>query len=560
MNLIEKILSYKYTKNILLLILLILFGRSVAEGLMSIAGGFTLGSLMRTFLPALPYLFLIIIIFMTDFTNLQLPTLRLESPNIKLKQMFLILCIALSIFPLISYAGSSIAMTNNLIIGFIIGAFFISLFASIKYGVFYGIIGFILTFPFLSFIQWELGDFFFREGFHIGSIVLTPVIIFLLVLLLVFLLKHFTEEKTWPKIPLYKTIGIYLFVFFVSVITSENFQHSLKIYLLEIIYPVLFFFLIANHVKTDREIRLTIYALTASAVLYCFFDYYFIAREGLVDISEPSTIYGIYSIGEIRIPFLLYTFPLALSLAFSSAKGRKLILILVSLIMIGLLLFSYSRVGVIALFASISVFLRNKRVRITILSLSILAIIFWDWTLHNIFSRFMEFNSIESLHPLNWSPMRYYGWVAAINMIRDYPLHGIGFGMWGSYYYKYGPFFTYNIPGYGMIRVWIAGAHNAFLDIATETGIPGLIVWLLLFGTIFKEGLYVFRNSVNKMRKSLALGCISSMVAFWMICLGGGYPSFSADKRFGAGIAFWTMVCIIFAIKRLNDVEKSRTA
>jgi O-antigen ligase len=559
MNLIEKTLKNKHTKNILLFILLVLFGSSIAKGLIAIAGGFTLGSLMRTFLPALPCLFLVIVIFMTDFSSLSLPTLRFERPDIRIKQVFLILCIVLPIIPLVSYAGTIISMTINLIIIFIIAGFLISLFVSIKYGFFYGIIGFLLTYPFLTFIQWELGNFFLRDSlcFHLGPLVLNPIIIYLLVLFFVFLQKRFTKEKTWANIPLYKTIGIYLFVFFISVITSENVEHSFKTYLLEIIYPILFFFIIINNIKTDKEIRLIIYALIVSAILFSFFDYYFLIRRSMVDISNITAMHGIYFFGWVREMFLLLTLPLTLSLAATSSKGKGLI-ILGALIMIAFLLFSQSRVVVIAMFASLSVFFKNRRIMIMILSLSILAIIFWDWALHNIFIRFQEFTSIESLHPLNWSPMRYYGWVAAIDMIKDYPLHGIGLGMWGSYYYKYGPSFTWNIPGYGVVRVWIAGAHNAFLDVATETGIPGLIVWLLLFGTIFKEGLYVLRNSVNKTRKSLALGCISSMIAFWVICLGGGYPSVSADRRFGVGIAFWTMVCIIFAIKRLEINKESK--
>lgn len=552
MNPIRKVLKFKHTKNIILFILLCLFTRSVGKGLIIIAEGFTLGSLIRAFIPTLPYLFLIMVISMTDFSNLNLSTLRFEHHKIKPIQIFLVFCIALSIIPLVIYAGSSIAMTSNLIIVFIITSCFISLFVSIKYGVFYGTIGFILTFPFLSFIQRELGSIFFEEGFNVGPIVLTPTIIFLLILSFVSLLLSFTQEKTRLEIPLYKTIGIYLLIFFISVVTSENFEHSLKTYLLGIIYPILFFFLIANNVKTDKEIRFIIYALIASAVLFSFFDYYYLMRGSMMDISKAIAFHGIHFLGGERELFLLLTLPLALSLAATSSKGKALIFLLAGLIMIAFLLFSYNRIAVIAMFASLSVFFKNKRVMIIILSLSVLATIFWDWTLHNIFPRFQEFTSIESLHPLSWSPMRYYGWVAAIDMIKDYPLSGIGFGMWENYYYKYGPSFTYNIPGYGPTRVWITSAHNAFLDIATETGIPGLIAWLLLMSTISKEGLHVWRNSVDKTRKTLALGCISSMAAFWVICVGGGYPTFSADKRLGPGIAFWTMVSILCAIKRLE--------
>ena len=254
--------------------------------------------------------------------------------------------------------------------------------------------------------------------------------------------------------------------------------------------------------------------MIVSSVLYNFFDYYFILK-GTDEEIVPT--YGTYSIGEGRDVYLLYSLPLAVSLAIISQKRTRLILILACLIMGAFLLVHQSRIVFIAMVTSMSFFFRKKWIFITILFLSVLIIVFWNGLLHGVFSRFQEFTSIASLHPLNWSPMRYHAWIAAIDMIKDYPLTGIGLGMWGDYYHKYGPFFTYNIPGYGMTRVWIASAHNGFFDVATATGIPGIVAWLLLHGIIFKESLSVYRNSIDETRKILALGCISSMWAFWII-------------------------------------------
>lgn len=561
MNLIEKTLRSPHTKNIRLFIVLILFAGLAGERLTIVAGSFTIGSLIRTFLPVLPFLFLITVIFMTDLGNLNLSTFGLERPNIKLTHIFLILCIALPISLLVYFAGINITMTNNLIIVLIIAGFSISIFVSITYGIFYGIIGFILTFPFLAVIKQQLGGIFSKDSLNIGPIVLDLVIIFLLALFFASLLVRFTQEKGGFEVPLSRTIGIYLFVLFLSVATSENFEHSLKMYLLEVLYPVLFFFLVARYVKTDKEIRFIIFAVVISALLYSFFALYFF--KGMtafkLGISDIRSLHEFHAIRGHDL-FLLLTLPLALSLGVVASKATRITLVMGCLIMSYFLLFSPSRIVVIAMFVSLGIFLRNKRVMIVAVSLSVLAFIFWDWTYQNVFTKFHEFKSIESLHPLRWSPMRYYGWKAAIDMIKDYPLTGIGWGMWGSYYYKYGPYFLYNLPGLGLTKVWISSAHNAFLHVAATTGIFGLIPWLLLFGTISKEGLNIFRNSVDRTRKTLALGCISSLVGFWMICLGGGLPNFSAYEQFGAGIAFWTMASIIFAIKRLEESKESKTS
>jgi putative inorganic carbon (HCO3(-)) transporter len=62
-------------------------------------------------------------------------------------------------------------------------------------------------------------------------------------------------------------------------------------------------------------------------------------------------------------------------------------------------------------------------------------------------------------------------WSRAIYMIQDFPFTGVGIGLFGDVADTLYPFFL-SLPGS------VPHAHNLFLQIAVDMGIPGLIAWL----------------------------------------------------------------------------------
>lgn len=65
-------------------------------------------------------------------------------------------------------------------------------------------------------------------------------------------------------------------------------------------------------------------------------------------------------------------------------------------------------------------------------------------------------------------------WSHALMMIADFPLSGIGMGLFADLADSLYPFFI-NAPGS------VPHAHNLFLQVAVDLGIPGLISWLAIF-------------------------------------------------------------------------------
>jgi O-antigen ligase len=91
---------------------------------------------------------------------------------------------------------------------------------------------------------------------------------------------------------------------------------------------------------------------------------------------------------------------------------------------------------------------------------------------------------------------RYKNWVQAVDMIRDYPLGGVGLG-------NYARAVDPTAPNRSSIY-----AHNLFLDIAAETGILNAVVFLSLI--LFA----IWRNVKNN--NMISLGLAAGLVAFFV--------------------------------------------
>ncbi len=112
---------------------------------------------------------------------------------------------------------------------------------------------------------------------------------------------------------------------------------------------------------------------------------------------------------------------------------------------------------------------------------------------------------------------RFYRWIAGVRMIEEKPITGFGPS---SFYSTYRP---YTVPAY---RTWVSDnpqkstIHNYFLLTAVEQGVPGLILFLLLFGAIlfYAERIYHWGQSDWKRHLAAGIGVIVVMlgvVNFW---------------------------------------------
>jgi len=98
-------------------------------------------------------------------------------------------------------------------------------------------------------------------------------------------------------------------------------------------------------------------------------------------------------------------------------------------------------------------------------------------------------------------------WKAAIQMIRDHPVFGVGLDN-----------FLYQYPRYMLPEAWqepdLSHPHNLILDWWTRLGVLGVVVLIWLEVAFFKAALRLYRSLEDEGMRVLALGLMASMVDF----------------------------------------------
>jgi O-antigen ligase len=94
-------------------------------------------------------------------------------------------------------------------------------------------------------------------------------------------------------------------------------------------------------------------------------------------------------------------------------------------------------------------------------------------------------------------------WQAALGMWRERPWLGIGFGNYQTVYPQF------SLPKW---RMALGHAHNYYLNIAAETGLLGLLAYLLLWGAAVWQTAQVMYRAKGRYAKALVLGALGVLV------------------------------------------------
>lgn len=119
-------------------------------------------------------------------------------------------------------------------------------------------------------------------------------------------------------------------------------------------------------------------------------------------------------------------------------------------------------------------------------------------------------------------------WGGAWRMIQDYPMNGVGLGL-----------FPFHIRNYAELDKWI-DAHNMYLVTAAELGIPALIFFLIAVVILFRMSHVVYKNHPDPFIKAVALGYLAGLSGMLMANMFGS----RLNSNEVAGY-FWVMAALI---------------
>ncbi len=97
-------------------------------------------------------------------------------------------------------------------------------------------------------------------------------------------------------------------------------------------------------------------------------------------------------------------------------------------------------------------------------------------------------------------------WSRAVYMMQDFPFTGVGMGTFGPVADLLYPFFLAK-PGS------IVHAHNLFLQIGVDVGIPGLIAWLACWLGAMGVGWRLYRSAPDGLGRAVGVGVLLAQIA-----------------------------------------------
>jgi len=255
-------------------------------------------------------------------------------------------------------------------------------------------------------------------------------------------------------------------------------------------------------------------------------------------------LYGIYLPFSDIHSYASYTLSLFFIFIFLGFKNKKYVIRYANLLMAFLFLIFCIMTGsnsIILSFFSIALILvfkyfNKKAVMLVGLIISAFVLLLFYVPSHiddssvPIIKRYSRILLLTKLKETQMS--RFILWERAWNMIKSYPLTGHGIGS----YYRLSTF--YQNPNEKQNSGWKENTHNYFLQIASEIGIIGLILFLLILITT----LYVGIMSMTKIEenKSLVMGLVLGAISY-MITMITGHPLLLSNQQF----CFWFIIAAI---------------
>ena len=281
---------------------------------------------------------------------------------------------------------------------------------------------------------------------------------------------------------------------------------------------------------TCRSIRASFDELFRSnAESHIGFDYALRLRS----LADEASFFALYS--GIVLPWIM--------MGILSHKGRKQ-LILVGLFIVYLIMniFSFSRTGYVILAFEVMAFLFLMRKEIAFrrffssigMILIALASIFASMPSNSeviekidVVSIFQSIFVEDDVHELS-NVARYGTQEACLQIFKEHPLFGVGYGEFGFYASDNYPNAAWKS---GEIRAWASNvvpgpwppAHSLYARLLAETGVCGVIPWLLFWGILIIQLYRRMRISPNREERYQILSLIVSFLG--IVCFGFGNDS-----------------------------------
>lgn len=317
---------------------------------------------------------------------------------------------------------------------------------------------------------------------------------------------------TTPDMKLkYSKVNVWLLIFIlivgITAFTSISLEESLNIALVMIAFAFAYFIII-NTIENKKQFKLILYLFVIAAALsavygiyqYIFGDVYsqaWLDAEMFEDIK--MRVYSTFENPNVYGEYLILAIPIAVSL-FWTEKGfwRKTFLLGIVAITTLAMVLTFSRgcwLGILLALAILAIIIDRRFIILGLIGIMCLPFVLPDTIIQ-------RFTSIGDMSDSSTS-YRVYIWMGSLAMLKDYWFSGVGLGE-TSFNTIY-PLYSYN-------NIQAPHSHNLFLQIVSQFGILGLIMFLGVVYNFYKEATI----SMLKKKNILLAGILAGMTGFFL--------------------------------------------
>jgi len=363
--------------------------------------------------------------------------------------------------------------------------------------------------------------------------------------LLFWLVRMFLTKKfCLARNPLNIPIVAFLVAAAIGVIMAVNFKHSLKAYMT--LGWMFIFFLIVNNVKDTiqfkRLVRILVLITTIGGAYGIFqhltkIDFFGNVKHLRLPMARSTGFFdGPATFGN----YILLVLPVVIGLSsYIRIRRKKRWLQLSGLIILTAIIFSYGRAVWIGLIVGLIFMgiLGSRRLLLSILAgIMICSILILALPSSEFAQRVA--GTVKSKHPVG---DRTEFWEGSLRILRDYPITGVGWEGFRKVYPRYRP---------SEEEKSVSNAHNNFVDVAVDSGLLGLGIFLWLLVTIYKVGFHIFKELEDGYFKGFVWGFLGSLTAFLIAGL--------SQYNFGDSevvMLFYFLLGMVMVIPRIKEAK-----
>lgn len=369
--------------------------------------------------------------------------------------------------------------------------------------------------------------------------------------------------------PISYAIYFSLFWILVTSLTSTMPLVSFKFLLARIWFIVGFYLIAAKLFESTRNIEKYVWLYTIPLLIIIFYSTYRLFGYGLWNKQAAHFVMNPFyndhtSYGAVIAMYLPFLFGFSFTKLYSPGL-RIFIRIVLGILLVGLIL-SYARAAWVSMMAAFGVWVVIKlRIRFMPLFTTFLVVIALLFVFQNQLLMYLERNDTESSanlgeHISSISNIssdasnleRINRWSCAIRMFEDKPIFGFGPG---TYMFNYAP---YQLSAYRTIistnSADRGNAHSEYLGPLAESGVLGLVSFLILIITISYTAIHAYSRTSDKRLKTLLMGCLLGLITYFIHGVMNNF--LDTDKL---SVPFWGFTAAIVVIDiYTRKVEKGR--